>query len=93
MVNFSAFYDISADGRGLFRRHFGSLHGVHQRPEGVDVGLEDVADQHVGDQPLQFGVLPDELSEIQTIVKPADQFSHPIHAGDVVRPPHAQLGR
>jgi len=31
-------------------------HVVHQRPEDIDVVLEDVADQHVGDVPFQVGV-------------------------------------
>ena len=64
MVNFSAFYESSAGGDGLFDRHFGSLHPLHQRPEGIDVGLEHVgmagarAAVHAVGGDHQIGVAP-----------------------------------
>jgi hypothetical protein len=69
------------------------LHLVDQRPKHVDIGLKEIANQYVSDIALEFGVLPDETPEAESVIKNANELPHAFHSHAEFVFPFAKLSR
>ena len=65
---------------------------VDQRPEFIDAVVEEVADQHIGNQALFIGVTAYQFAEVQAVVEGTHELLHTVHPANVFRLPASQAG-